>query len=730
MESCIDQTIDLGNQVELGFRKTADGCCALNRVTVRDMALRSPRLPVQPLWATPGGLLFDRLAWQRTDETDNGYDVRFSCRGTVRMPFQEWFDCSRDWIINEDDWSGADRSADVVLRLRPLDLTVEGVAYTGFSMQWDFSCPGAAVHWGMERSSWELGGSMDRGNHLLARTLTSPPVTSLTREAAYTSYGPMVPGMPGQLWARGSMQPVFDMQCGADGTLIRYFPPAPLVRSAVSKGAGADCCKYLDLHLFELTDHAAGVPCWILFSPEPVTAPHALRNRWLQWQRHSQSDWCEATGIEAHKPVPTIYHTFWTNYHFEDYEPVVDIVSQLGFPRLMIHDSIWDSDAEQIERLDLQNETHGLSGKCNTWDWEVSEFRGGPAPLRKLKESAEQRGLDLWYWFACHLSLKSPLVKEHPEWLVKWKNLNLTDGGYDSLAPVDLNNREVYDRIVEKLTKARDSADQHGFFWDSVSNLAWWQVNYADPELRPQLPSFLQLVRQLQEAGLNFAMEALCVFAPSVIGYRDFYQRFRDGNECFAMDVMLRSTEYPAGFLTDGRWDHELYFRFLAHRSIPLLSFYSQRDLDAGLHPARQPDAQTGELVRHGTFPPPADQLDLVRHFDATFQSFNHAYMAALPDMDRLELLPDDKGVQWHSNEHPGRLIIWCFQDGSLPVSAGATVEDLRAGRNLPSADGSLAAKRFGVYRISPATANVAGRKTSPQSVKPNSTRLSTCKPA
>ncbi len=697
----MEHHIELSTGVKLSFRENAGDDCALYGVTACGMPLRNPRLPVQPLWATPGGLLFDHMTWQASEDADNGCDVRFSCRGGTQMPFQEWFDCSRDWIINEDDWSAVDQAAEVVLRLRPLTLAVEGVDYTGFSMQWDFACPGAAVHWGMERSTWELGAAMDRGNHLLARTLTSPPVTPLTREAAYTSYGPMVPGMPGQLWARGSLQPVFDMQCGADGTLIRYFPPAPLVRSAVSKRAGAECCKHMDLHLFELSEQAAGVPCWILFSPEPVTAPHALRNRWLEWQRHSQADWCRMTGIEARKPVPTLYHTFWANYHFRDYEPIPAIAAGLGFARLLVHDSVWTSDREQIERLGLADQTHGLAGKCDTWDWEPSEFRGGAAPLRGLKRVADAQGIELWYWFACHLSVHSPRVCEHPEWLVKWKNLSLTDGGYLSLAPVDLNNRDVYDRIVDKLIEARETADHHGFFWDSVSNLAWWQVNYADPQLRPQLPSFLRLVRQLQEAGLDFAFEALCVFAPSVIGFRDFYKVFQGGNECFAMDVMLRSTEYPTGFLVDGCWDHERYFRFLAHRSIPLLSFYSQRDLDAGFHPDRRPDARTGELVRHGTFPPAAEELDLVRHFDATFQSFNRSYMAALQDMDRLEVLPDDRGTQWQCDAQPGRWIVWCFHDGPLPVPSSAmTVEDLRAGCIVPVIAGAFPAKRFGVYRL------------------------------
>ena len=696
----MNHTIDLKGRCRLVFRETADGHCGLHEVAVDGVPLRNPRLPVQPVWATPGGLLFDRLTWQGAAETADGYEIRFRARGSAQLPFQEWFDCSKDWIINESDWSGPAPEADIVLRLTFRDVTVEGTRYAGFSMHWDFACPGAAVHWGLERGTWELGGTMDRGNYLLARTLTSPPVTELTRSAAYTSYGPLTPGMPGHLWARGSLHAVFDLQCGQDGTLVRFYPPAPLIRSSLSKAAGDDVCKHMDLHLFELGEAVAGAPCWILYAPGAVTAPHARCNRWLEWQRHSQAEWCAATGIKPRKPVPTIYHAFWGFYRFEDYTPIPAIVAKLGFARLLVHDSIWSSDQEQMERLDLVGKKHGLSGKCDTWDWEPSDFRGGPEPLREVKRSAEAAKIELWYWFACHLSVNSPLVRRHPDWLVRWKNRSLTDGGYTSLAPVDLNNPEVYDRIVEKLLAARDTAGQHGFFWDSVSNLGWWQVNYADPKLRPQLPAFLRLAQRLQEAGLDFAFESLCVFAPSTIGYRDFYKLFQGGNECFAMDVMLRSVEYPAGFLADGTWDHEMYFRFLAHRAIPLLSFYSDDDLKRGLHPKRKLDPATGGFERTGNFPPPADELDLVRHFDATFQSFNRAYMAVLLDMDRLAVLPDGQGTEWRSDADPGRRIVWSFRAGPMAVPAGARIEEVRSGQSVPARDGVFEAERFGVYRI------------------------------
>jgi hypothetical protein len=692
--------IDLNDRCRLVFRETADGYCGLHEVTVDGVPLRNPRLPIQPVWATPSGLLFDRLKWQGASATTDGYEIRFSAPGSVQLPFQEWFDVSRDWMINESDWSGPAPAADIVLRLTCRDVTVEGTRYAGFSMQWNFACPGAAVHWGLERGTWELGGAMDRGNYLLARTLTSPPVTELTQQAAYTSYGPMIPGMPGQLWARGSLHAVFDLQCGADGTLVRYYPPAPLVRSSLSKATGDDVCKHMDLHLFELGEAAVGTQCCILYAPGAVTAPHARCNRWLEWQRHSQAEWCAATGIEARKPVPTIYHAFWEHYRFEDYTPIPAIVAKLGFARLLVHDAIWSSDREQVEGLKLDGKTHGLANKCCTWDWDPSNFRGGPEPLREVKRNADAVNIELWYWFACHLSVNSPLVKEHPEWQVMWKNRCLTDGGYTVLAPVDLNNPAVYDRIIEKLLAARDTAGQHGFFWDSVSNLAWWQVNYADPQLRPHLPAFLRLVRQLQEAELDFAFEALCVFAPSTIGYRDFYQIFQGGNECFAMDVMLRSVEYPASFLADGTWNHEMYFRFLAHRAIPLLSFYSDDDLKRGLHPNRKLDLATGEFARTGTFPPPVEELDLVRHFDATFQSFNRAYMAVLADMDRLALLPDGQGTEWRSHADPGQRIVWSFRAGSVAVPVGANIEEMRSGRPVTVSDGKFAAERFGVYRI------------------------------
>ena len=57
----MNHTIDLQGRCRLVFRETADGHCGLHEVALDGILLRNPRLSIQPVWATPDGLLFGQL---------------------------------------------------------------------------------------------------------------------------------------------------------------------------------------------------------------------------------------------------------------------------------------------------------------------------------------------------------------------------------------------------------------------------------------------------------------------------------------------------------------------------------------------------------------------------------------------------------------------------------------------------------------------------------------------
>jgi hypothetical protein len=138
------------------------------------------------------------------------------------------------------------------------------------------------VHRLLDRQTWELGGSLDDVTLVLRNWLT-PPVVRMQRGTLYSTAGPgRVHGLyPGNLWARWTLLPGYDLQHGGRGVLVGRFDRVSLIRTLVESAAGEDRVRHLDLHGFEQAQTFATNPKTILHCPDVLDDVDVL-NLWTR----------------------------------------------------------------------------------------------------------------------------------------------------------------------------------------------------------------------------------------------------------------------------------------------------------------------------------------------------------------------------------------------------------------------------------------------------------------
>src|ERR1019366_8011443 len=135
------------------------------------------------------------------------------------------------------------------------------------------------------------------------RNWLTPPCLKIGRETTYSTGGldKWAALLPGNLWARWSLLPAFDMQYGKDGVLLGWFDEVSLIRTVVESNAGEDCLRVLDLHGFQQSKKVRTNPKTILWSPALLDSVDAL-NLWTRVQDREAEKSRRQFGIKEESP--------------------------------------------------------------------------------------------------------------------------------------------------------------------------------------------------------------------------------------------------------------------------------------------------------------------------------------------------------------------------------------------------------------------------------------------
>lgn len=639
---------------------------SIGKVEAGKVRLRNPATRWLPWFDTFAGDVFRQFAFLGVESSGDGAVVKLRAISDPDVLFREQRDSSGDVCFRETGWDAPPIEADFLVRFRPAAASIDGHSFTGFTYWFEYSSPDAPIHRIVDRQTWELGGRL-RDNTLCLRNWLTPPRVRLSRDTAYSTVGldKWAKLLPGNLWARWSLLPSFDMQYGPAGILLGWFDRVSLIRTVVETAAGEDALRVLDMHLFEQSTNAATNPKTILWCPDVIDDTDAL-NLWTRVldQEHEKSR--RQFALEPEGPPAIVFsHNVWTNMRFDStYEHVIDVACEFGADYVFI-DPVWEHQEALKEELDaaipsdLQKDTilakFWHQNMCVTLDFAVAEILGGEQGLKALCERATAKGVKIISWMATHCSPNSALQtnkelgRGQAGIFAARESGRHPDTGYPASCWTLNLNTPVADYIRERILGVCKRTGLAGFLWDSLSNLGWWQIDYSQNTMRPQFDRLMELFSALCRNGLYIQPEAIATFSNhSCCGLH--------GGNIYAGDLLgfsyntsiaFQSSEVipdtPDGDLRDyderlitGREPIDMLFRAIAHRRVPNFSFHlTPRD--------RWHQGRVREIK------------DILR-----------TYRKLRDSMTTRTVLKDDRGVLW-TGSRDGRRIVFAFKDQPPP---------------------------------------------------------------
>jgi hypothetical protein len=569
---------------------------SLGTVTIGGRPLRHAGNRWLPWFDTYGGDVFRQF--KLTGIATRGEETVVQTRA-VSDPdvlFREFRDTSGDLCFRQQSWDAAPVEAELRIVFAPAGDTVDGRTWTGFRYWFEYEGP--PIHRLIDRATWEIGGNLDDVTICLRSWLTKPR-TRLTRGGAYSTAGfeQVIGCMPGNMWARWSQLPGFDLQYGQAGAVAAWFDRVSLIRTVFESQADEDWLRVIDSHWFAQSGTVRTNPKTIVWSPDRLDDTDAL-NLWTRLQDRDHERARRQFGIE-HDPAPAIVavQNQWVDFRYATtYENTLAGAAELGAEYIFV-DPPWENmealRATIEEWIPAEKRRGSIFEKlmyanmCATLDWKVADIFGGETELKALCDRAAAKGVKVISWLALHNSPYSYLRDGRRQQLGRGKFgvFAAKESGYhpDTGYPGDcwpLNlHTPVGDWFREQILGVCQRTGLAGFLWDSFSNLGWWQVDYSQGDMRPQFDKMAALYAAFVNAGLYLTPEGICAFAnTSMLGMHG--GNTYDGEfagYAYNSATPLQWGDYygPNAYdshILRGQAPVDMLFQCIAHKRVPMLS--------------------------------------------------------------------------------------------------------------------------------------------------------------
>ncbi len=661
---------------------------SLGAVRMHGKDVRNAANRFLPWFDTYEGQIFRTFRHVETVVEDDATRIVTKAVGDPDYPFIERRDSSGDICLRPAAWDEAPVESELRIGFRPAAAEIDGHAFHGFTYWFEYANPAAPIHRLMDRQTWEIGGRLD-GVSLACRNLFDVPYKRLSRDAGFSTVGldKAINVLPGNLWARWSLLPAFDMQTSPAGTLVAWFDRVSCIRSALQTNPGEDWLRVVDLHYFEQSGDVRTNPKTVLFCPDALSEVDAV-NLWTRLYDQEYDKARAQFGFEDREITPVVVgKNVWRGIDFDTtYEDALELAAELGADAIFI-DPLWQHGEDfdrMLKQLVPEERRAGTvleklcyQNTCCTFDLEVSTSAGGEAGLKRLCDRARAKGVSVLAWFAAHMTPRSVRIDRHDKEAQKRiatkESGRHPDTGYAGECWTLNLNDEFRDWVFDQVRGVCERTGLQGYLWDSFSNLGWWQVDYGDGSMRPQFDHMGRLYAKLVNAGVWLTPEGVVSFTrTSCCGLHggDTY-----GGEAlpyaYAMNASAGyrdpATRKQVNPLTDlfTRPDAFGYaFRRFAHKWIFRIAIQS-----LPLREAWHPEA-----------------VQKFKDLIAVYKRYRHL-------MEKRTVLPGDQGVLWEAEAD--EVLLFAFQ----PHERAGTWRD--ALTDDPVTDGRLQAERVYVGRRS-----------------------------
>ncbi len=696
------------NGVAVTFSLDHGQVLGIRNVLANKIPLRNPGKLWRPLFNTPTGIHYSRFEFAGLRAaTDGTVTLSATAIGTAGGIQEEQDEYLGD-IINLalPDTPVRDHFE---WELKPSALTLDGHDFAGFSYRYRYlGKQGRQIYRLFDDATWEIGGHV-AGNTLLLQGEVNPPATELKKDQFFTTacnyYGAEMTAFMTEpkrvsfqrLPRIGTLQ-AFDFLAHKKGALLGLFTPVEEVLSVLQKAVGEDALHIMDELRRPLSDSFESHPKHILFhAPEPAAwSREDQRNLWARAYDFVHDGVRRRYRVKPSPVQPRIWipqvstNTFTLDgqtypreknlFAFADRR--MDIWADMGVKEICLH-SIWHSDYTE-DRLTFKDQSgmHGglaVGSICNVRVHEVAPLWGGTEALAYFVQKAHARGIQVQVWWASHLSRRAPIFKERPDFMLMARD-GLPNGGgfgHQSLITVDLNNKDCFAWMLDKLVTLHKQTGFDGLFHDSYGNMTFLPMHYADPLRRGQQDAYARFVHHLQQAGVKtFTVEGI---GPLGVGH-------------FGMNLLPKSGKLTKGYQCALNW------------------WLGQEDmiygLNMGISANQWTDFEPGPqefsfrcLAAGGRFGMTGYDADRTERWTGWMKDLNLIHGQFSPLTGRRTLLPDDRGALWQEKKNT---LLFAFRPFTQIVKPGTRVVQIGpAGETeIVVTGGQFLTQPWTVYRL------------------------------
>jgi hypothetical protein len=463
--------------------------------------------------------------------------------------------------------------------------------------------------------------------------------------------------------------------------LLGVYEKVNLIRTVLRREAGKPELKCFDKHIFDEALEYSTTPKAILTNEQPVTTATQAQNLWTWMYDETAERARDEFGIREQPPVPTLGKHHWIDYTIDTYyRDIVPACAAVGIRQIF---------AENFKRSDASEPRPLKSGNmCTSHDYEIAEELGGTEKMKAYIDRCHEFGIRNFMWTNTYVSLNADINLEQGDergWYMAMEDTRLKYGGAYTMVSsnLDLKNPEVREYWIGCHKKIHDETGLDGYFIDSHYNLFFMPVNFKSGHPQTSWRESLQVMKELQDHGVEWIIESFGPFGQPGHGHPDSY----DAEHifiCYHVGMGNNTVTVPVpGVETDKNDGHDpayIYYQ-LAHKV-----------------PCKLPLFIDGKRI---------DEVYTEEH-----RRILAEYHECLPDMHRRFLQEDGKAVLWH-NRAGDRALVWNFAERE--VTLNGRVEDISAGGVLDSS-GPITLKAGHTYRLTesdlPITLESSGQYT------------------
>lgn len=670
----------LGKAVLEWSLRDGDVIAGLGGVEIDGVRLMDTAFPSTFIFQGPEG--WDYRAFRHMKTTTDGDTVVIHTSAIGSVADASWY---RDQYDHDILYLGRPREVpalEVDFILAPTHAIYNGIAFDGFSVAWRIRCKSAKLGRLRWHQHWEIDGRAE-GNTVYWQSQIASPVATFTRDSAWDNFcwktllkDKVDENISMQVNCRAAYHQLFDMLASPAGVFLGYFPEAQSVQTACRKNAGEDQYHVSESLEFPLASERDIAGKTLLFARQACPTEASRRNLWFDVNETLENSYRGQTGIRRSRVLPTLTHWMWGAFAEGDqlfYDPrktgervpaerylewlgihEMPVAREKGFRRFWTRPYCVSDASEEMFRTKAMQGASVMDGDvtigscCCVREYKPSVMYGGGAMARRFYELGHENGLEVGIWVGNHLSTKAPMLRKHPDWVLKDRNFANPAGGYDDQIMAVVNwNSGAREWILGDLLAWKKNYGLDFVFFDSLGNLGLKTRNYAVPDLADNFQGLVRFVADLTGAGVEVICEGRSFVGAPHFGISN------DGNMESASDP-LRGQNSLGWFL-----DNE--------------------DMFCGMeaftdHNPRVPEDRI--IAMHFRTMAGGGLLDIgggPAELDANF----HIYNQVREFMKRRTVLEDGRGVLWEAPD--GTQVLFAFKDGRWELPAPARVRQVTA---------------------------------------------------